>query len=136
MKPLTLARSNNLSIQQDHLRLYQLVPRLLPRFNSSIEDLGLLETQLDVFGRLTDSSTVVRSGAIKDDLFAFGQRRALGLEGAQRNSPFQMDGFEFIVAVVSAHQERSPGCQFLVGLFRSIRSGRAMTHPPVHLCPA
>jgi hypothetical protein len=98
-----LRRDKYAFLHENSVGLCQLISSSLPGFDPTFEDLGILKAHLDVFGRLTDSRSIVRSGAVKDDFFVFGQRSELGFKGAQRNSPFQMDGFEFLIAVVGAY---------------------------------
>ena len=71
---------------------------------------------LNVFGCLTDSGSVVRSGTVENDFLILWYRRELGLKFTQGNGPLQMHSLESLMAVVGAHQESVSGCHFPISL--------------------
>ncbi len=53
--------------------LNQPVSRPFPSFDAAIENLGVIVSQLNVLGCLTDSRSVIRSSAVKYNFLVLGQ---------------------------------------------------------------
>src|SRR3989442_462979 len=83
------------------------IARPHPRLDTPLESLDVGEPLRLVLRRLTGSSRLGGSGAVKDDLLVCGQRRQRRLEPPERHRAFQLDLLTLLLVFVAAHEQRA-----------------------------
>jgi hypothetical protein len=86
------------------------IPGLFPSFYATFDENGPAIAFFEIFRCLTDSGSIIGSGAIKDDFLIFRQSGKSRFELNQRDGALQLHPPAGLFILVGADQLGFPGC--------------------------